>query len=122
MEAVRGQKHPSEITNGKKELIYWKKYLIKVSQQLQKPLSGYNQIWATSDKKDTATSIYIFRVEVAVFHFRAAATAATATTTAITTATAFIGKNTCLTIAKLLTGWTWKIILLYINESFVPYI
>jgi hypothetical protein len=45
-------------------------------------------------------SIYIFRVEVAVFHFRAAATAATATTTA----TAFIGKNTFLTIAKLLTG------------------
>ena len=97
MEAVRGQKHSSEAKNGKKELIYWKKYLIKVSQQPQKPLSGYNQIWAmTSDKKDTATSIYIFRVEVAVFHFRAAATAATATTAA----TAFIGKNTFLTIAK----------------------
>jgi hypothetical protein len=32
-------------------------YLIKVSQQPQKPLSGSNQIWATtSGKKDTATS------------------------------------------------------------------
>ena len=58
MEAVRGQKHPSEAKNGKKELIYWKKYLIIVFQQPQKSLSGYNQIWATtSDKKDTATSI-----------------------------------------------------------------
>ena len=32
-----------------------KKYLIKVYQQPQKPLSGSNQIWATtSDKKDTS--------------------------------------------------------------------
>ena len=29
---------------------------------------------------------------------------------------AFIGKNTFLTIAKLLTGWTWNIILLYIKK------
>ena len=40
MEAVRGQKHPSEAKNIMKELIYWKKYLMKVSQQPQKPLSG----------------------------------------------------------------------------------
>ena len=57
MEAVRGQKHPSEAKNIMKELIYWKKYLMKVSQQPQKPLSGSNQIWATtSGTKDTATS------------------------------------------------------------------
>ena len=63
MEAVGGQKHPSEAKNGMKELIYWKKYLTKVSQQPQKPLGGFNQIWATiSDKKDTATS----KVTVAV--------------------------------------------------------
>ena len=36
MEAVRGQKHSSEAKNGMKELIYWKKYLMKVSQQPQK--------------------------------------------------------------------------------------
>ena len=48
MEAVRGQKHPSEAKNGMKELIYWKKYLIKVSQQPHKPLGGSNQIWATT--------------------------------------------------------------------------
>ena len=55
MEAVRGQKHPSEAKKGMKELIYQKKYLIKVSQQPQKPFSGSNQIWATtSDKKDTS--------------------------------------------------------------------
>ena len=55
MEAVRGQKHPSEAKKGMKELIYQKKYLIKVSQQPQKPLSGSNQIWATtSDKKHTS--------------------------------------------------------------------
>ena len=58
MEATRGQKHPSEAKNGMKESIYWKKFLMKVAQQPQKPLSGSNQIWATtSDKKDTATSI-----------------------------------------------------------------
>jgi hypothetical protein len=44
MEAVRGQQHPSEAKKGMKELIYQKKYLIKVSQQPQKPLSGSNQI------------------------------------------------------------------------------
>ena len=33
------------------ELIYWKKYLVKVSQQPQKPLSGSNQIWATTSEK-----------------------------------------------------------------------
>jgi hypothetical protein len=83
MEAVRGQKKPTEAKNDKKELIYWKKNLIKVSQKPQKTLIGCNQIWATtSAKKDTATHIYIFRVEVAVFHFRAAATATSATTTA----------------------------------------
>ena len=31
-----------------KKLIYWRKYLIKVSQQPQKPLSRSNQIWATA--------------------------------------------------------------------------
>ena len=57
MEAVRGQKHPSEAKKGMKELIYQKKYLMKVSQQPLKPLGGSNQIWATtSSKKDTATS------------------------------------------------------------------
>ena len=44
MEAVRGQKHPPEAEKGMKEFIYGKKYLIKVSQQPQKPLSGSNQI------------------------------------------------------------------------------
>ena len=49
MEAVRGQKHPSEAKNIMKELIYWKEYLMKVSQHPQKPLGGSNQIWATYD-------------------------------------------------------------------------
>jgi hypothetical protein len=44
MEAVRGQKPPLEAKKGMEELIYQKKYLIKVSQQPQKPLSGSNQI------------------------------------------------------------------------------
>ena len=44
MEAVRGQKHPLEAKKGKEELIYQKKYLMKVSQQPQKPLSGSNQM------------------------------------------------------------------------------
>ena len=58
MEAVRGQKHPSEVENGMKESIYWKKCLMKVAQQPLKPPDGSNQIWATtSGKKDTwATS------------------------------------------------------------------
>ncbi len=57
MKAGRGQKHLSEAKKGMKELIYWKKYLMKVSQQPQKFLSGSNHIWAmTSGKKDTATS------------------------------------------------------------------
>ena len=42
MKAVRGQKYPLEAKKGMKELIYWKKYLIKVSQQPQKPLSWSN--------------------------------------------------------------------------------
>ena len=47
----------SEAKNIMKELIYWKKYIIKVSQQPQKPFSRSNHIWATtSGKKDTATS------------------------------------------------------------------
>ena len=55
MEAVRGQKHPLEAKKSIKELIYQKKYLIKVSEQPPKPLSSSNQIWAkTSDKKDTS--------------------------------------------------------------------
>ena len=48
MEAARGKKHPSEAKNGIKELIYWKKDLIKVSQQPHKPLGGSKQIWAMS--------------------------------------------------------------------------
>jgi hypothetical protein len=41
MEAVRGQKHPSKAKKGMKELIYQKKYLMKVSQQPPKtPLVG----------------------------------------------------------------------------------
>ena len=57
MDAVRGQKYPLEAKKGMKELIYQKKYLMKVSQQPQNPLSGSNQIWARiSSKKDTATS------------------------------------------------------------------
>jgi hypothetical protein len=39
MKAVRGQKHPSEAENGMAEF-YWKKFLIKVAQQPQKPLDG----------------------------------------------------------------------------------
>ena len=37
MEAVRSQKHLSEAKKGTKELIYWKKCLIKVAQQPQRP-------------------------------------------------------------------------------------
>ena len=48
MEAARGQKHPSEAKNGMKELIYWKKFLMKVAQQLQKTPNRSNQIWATT--------------------------------------------------------------------------
>ena len=47
MEAAIGHKHPSEAKKGMKDLISWKKCLIKVAQQPQKPLSGSNQIWAT---------------------------------------------------------------------------
>ena len=49
---------PSEAKNGMKELIYWKKFLMKFAQQSQKPPDESNQIWATtSGKKDTwATS------------------------------------------------------------------
>ena len=42
MEAARGQKHPSEAENGMKESIYWKKFLMKVAQQPQKPSDGSN--------------------------------------------------------------------------------
>jgi hypothetical protein len=35
MEAVRGQKDPSEAKKSMKELMYQKKYLLKVSQQPQ---------------------------------------------------------------------------------------
>ena len=48
MEAARGQKHPSDAQNGMKESIYWKKFLMKVAQQPQKPHNGSNQIWATT--------------------------------------------------------------------------
>jgi hypothetical protein len=44
MEDVRDQKHPSEAKKGMKELIYQKKYLIKVSQQPQKSFGWSNQI------------------------------------------------------------------------------
>ena len=45
---LRGQKRNERVD-------LWKKYLIKVSQQPEKPLSGSNQIWAmTSNKKDTS--------------------------------------------------------------------
>ena len=52
MEAVRGQKHPSEAKNGMKELIYWNKCLIKVAQKPHKPPIGSNQIWATTSGYD----------------------------------------------------------------------
>ena len=66
MEAARGQKHPLEAKIGMKELIYWKKYLTKVSHQPQKPLNESNQIWATtSDKKDTTSEVTV-AVAVAV--------------------------------------------------------
>ena len=39
MEAARGQKHPSFAKNGMKESIYWKKFLIRVAQQLENPIS-----------------------------------------------------------------------------------
>ena len=50
MEAVSGQKQPSEGKNGMKESIYWKKLLMKVAQQPQKPPDGSNQIWATTSE------------------------------------------------------------------------
>ena len=64
MEAVGGQKHPLEAKNGMKELMCWKKCLIQVFQQLQKPLSGSNQIWATTSEKKVmifeATDLHYF--------------------------------------------------------------
>ena len=54
MEAARGQKHLSEAKNGMNESIYWKKFLIKVAQQPQKPLDGSNQIWAMTSVKKAA--------------------------------------------------------------------
>ena len=56
MEAVRGQKHPSEAKIDMRELIYWKKSLIEVSQQPQKPLSRSNQILAMTSGKINTTS------------------------------------------------------------------
>ena len=44
MEAARAKNTPLEAKNGMKESIYWKKFLIKVAQQPQKPLDGSNQI------------------------------------------------------------------------------
>ena len=40
MEAVRGQKHPSEAKKGMKELIYEKSILQKPPNNLKKPLAG----------------------------------------------------------------------------------
>ena len=48
MKTARGQKHLREVRKGMKELIYWKKCLVKVAQQPQEPLSGFNQIWGTT--------------------------------------------------------------------------
>ena len=69
MEAGWGQKHPSEAKNGMKELIYWKKYLIKVSNNLKNPFSWSNQIWATTSGQKVmifdatqVTSAYTARV------------------------------------------------------------
>ena len=53
MVAARGQKNLSETENAIKESIYWKKILVQIAQQPQKPLDGSNKIWAmTSVKKD----------------------------------------------------------------------
>ena len=61
MEAVRGQKHPSEAKNGLKELIYWNNCLMKAAQQPQKPPDGSNQNWATtSGKEDTASEVTMY--------------------------------------------------------------
>ena len=47
---------------------HWKKYLMKVSQQPQKPLSVSNQIWAmTLGKKDTATSELLGLIATAMY-------------------------------------------------------
>ena len=43
-EAARDQKHPSDAANAMKESTYWKKFLMKVAQQPQKPNNGSNQI------------------------------------------------------------------------------
>ena len=48
MEAARGQKQTSDAKNGMKESIYWKKILVNVAQQPQKPHNGSNQIWSTT--------------------------------------------------------------------------
>ena len=62
MEAIRGQKHSSEAKKCMKESIYWKKFLMKVAQQPQKPPNGSNQIWATTSGKKNmiieATDLY----------------------------------------------------------------
>ena len=51
MKAFRGQKHPSEAKKGMEELIYQKKYIMRVSQQPQKSPSGTNQILAATPIK-----------------------------------------------------------------------
>ena len=54
LEAVRGKK-------AWRSGIFWKKFLIRIVQQPQKPLSAYDQIWPmTSDEEDTrpTTSAY----------------------------------------------------------------
>ena len=43
-EAARDQNHPSDAANAMKESTYWKKFLMKVAQQPQKPNNGSNQI------------------------------------------------------------------------------
>ena len=47
-EAARGQKHSSDAKNGMKESIHWKKFLMKVAEQQQKPHNWSIQIWATT--------------------------------------------------------------------------
>ena len=46
-----GQKHPSGAKKGMEELIYQKKYIMRVSQQPQKSPSGTNQILAATSIK-----------------------------------------------------------------------
>ena len=64
METVRGQKHLSEAKKGTKELIYWKKCLIKVAQQPQKPPIGSKGVQTIHNRPFSCVCQHISRDSV----------------------------------------------------------